>query len=83
MKQLRVLNKQCFHLTFIIGIIWLFSSCSPKPTVDKLRNDIINTLTNGIDKIDVYEHFTEHIVSSHHSIYAHIFAINNINLTSS
>ncbi|MBX2940718.1 MAG: serine hydrolase [Cyclobacteriaceae bacterium] len=46
MKQLRDLNKQCFHLTFIIGIIWLFSSCSPKPTVDKLKDDIINTLTN-------------------------------------
>lgn len=45
MKPLRDINKPCLPLLFIVGIIWLFSSCSPKPSLDELKRNVENTLS--------------------------------------
>ncbi len=45
-KRLRNLYKQCLSFLFLVGIIWLMSSCSRKPTLDKVKDDVINTLSN-------------------------------------
>ncbi len=46
MKWIRNINNSyLFHLS-LIGIIWLFSSCSSKPTISQLREDVLNVLSS-------------------------------------
>lgn len=47
MKRLRYINNSRLSLLSLFGIIWLFSSCTPKPTLDKLKRDVINTLSES------------------------------------
>ncbi|MFZ1806743.1 MAG: serine hydrolase [Cyclobacteriaceae bacterium] len=45
MKRLRNISLPRLSFLFLLGIIWFFSSCSPKPTLEKLKNDVVNTLS--------------------------------------
>ncbi|MEP2667920.1 MAG: serine hydrolase [Cyclobacteriaceae bacterium] len=44
MKRIR--NISYLYLLSFIGIIWLFSSCSSKPTINQLKEDVLNTLSS-------------------------------------
>lgn len=45
MKRIRNIYNSYLYLFLLVGIIWLFSSCSSKPTIDKLQQDIEKTLS--------------------------------------
>jgi beta-lactamase class A len=50
MERLGKIINPCLSFLFLLGIIWLLSSCSSKPSLDQLKQDVENTLskTDGV-----------------------------------